>query len=389
MARSKRLSDIGVSRLAARGSRYVTADPELPGHYIRVMPSGAKSYVVVVRDPFGKQVWTTIGATSLFNIDDARAKARDAIKAIKAGEDRAAPESFETIAQQWFKRHVRANRLRTAAEIERCLAKYIYPAWRSREFTSIRRRDVAKLLDTIQDDHGPRQADCVLTIVRSIANWFATRHDDYVSPVVRGMRRTDPKTRKRARILDDDEIRTIWRSAEGAFGAIIKLALLTAQRREKIAAMRWQDVSADGEWQIPTQDREKGTGGALMLPSLAVDIIRAQPRFGSNPFVFAGRGDGHFNGFSPCKRAFDKKVNIAPWVIHDLRRTARSLMSRAAVRPDIAERVMGHAIAGVEGIYDRHSYRDEKAEALRRLAALIETILHPPIDNVVPLVAAK
>ena len=283
---------------------------------------------------------------------------------------------------------MRANGLRTKVEIERCLAKYVYPAWAGRDFMSIRRGDVAKLLDAIQDNHGPRQADCVLTIVRSIANWFASRHDDYVSPVVRGMRRTDPKTRKRARILDDDEIRAIWQTAEGTFGAIIKLALLTAQRREKIAAMRWKDVT-DGEWRIATEEREKGTGGALVLSEIAIDIIRAQPHFASNTFVFAGRGDGHFNGFSPCKRAFDKKVQIAPWVIHDLRRTARSLMSRAGVRPDIAERVMGHAIAGVEGVYDRHSYRDEKADALRRLAGLIETILSPLVGNVVPFVAAQ
>jgi integrase len=391
MARRKTLSDVGVSNLKPRATRYVVADPELPGHYIRVMPSGLMSYVAVTRDPGGKQVWATVGSTSLVGIDEAREKAREAIKAIKAGENRARPDTFKATAENWLKRHVEAKGLRTKIEIERCLAKYIYPAWEGREFTSIRRSDVAVLLDEIEDRHGPRQADAVLTIVRSITNWFATRHDDYVSPVVRGMRRVDPMSSKRARILDDDEVRAVWRQAEanGTFGAIVRLALLTAQRREKIAAMRWEDVTTDGEWRIPAEDREKGTGGSLVLPAMAIDIIRAQPHFGSNPFVFAGRGDGHFNGFSPCKKAFDKKMKIAPWVIHDLRRSARSLMSRAGVRPDIAERVMGHAIPGVEGIYDRHSYRDEKADALRRLAALIETILHPPVGNVVPLVAAK
>jgi integrase len=389
MSRRKSLSDIGVADLKPRAKRYVAPDPELSGLYIRVQPSGAKSYVAVARDPFGKQIWATVGSTNLFGIEEAREMARDAIKAIKAGEDRAAPDSFKSVAEQWLKRHVCANELRTQAEIERCLNKYVFPAWESREFTSIRRGDVAKLLDAIQDKHGPRQADCCLTIVRSISNWYATRHDDYVSPVVRGMRRSDPKRQKRARILDDDEIRTIWRTAEGTFGAIVKLALLTAQRREKIATMRWEDVSVDGEWRIPSEDREKGTGGAMVLPEMALEIIRAQPRFATNPYVFAGRGDGHFNGFSPCKRTLDAKVKIAPWVIHDLRRSARSLMSRAGVRRDIAERVMGHAIVGVEGIYDRHSYRDEKADALKRLAALVETIINPPVGNVVPLVASK
>jgi len=389
VSRRKSLSDIGVADLKPRAKRYVVPDPELVGHYIRVQPSGAKSYVAVARDPFGKQVWATIGSTSLLTIENAREKARSAITAIKAAEDPSPPESFKAVAELWLKRHVHANELRTQAEIERCLKKYVYPAWESREFTGIRRGDVAKLLDAIQDKHGPRQADCVLTIGRSISNWYATRHDDYVSPVVRGMRRSDPKRQKRARILDDDEIRTIWRTAEGTFGAIIKLAFLTAQRREKVATMRWEDVSVDGEWRIPAEDREKGTGGAMVLPEMALEIIRGQPRFATNPYVFAGRGDGHFNGFSPCKRALDAKVKIGPWVIHDLRRSARSLMSRAGVRPDIAERVMGHAIAGVEGIYDRYTYRDEKADALKRLADLIEKIINPPVGNVVSLVAAK
>ncbi len=218
-------------------------------------------------------------------------------------------------------------------------------------------------------------------------NWYASRSDDYISPITRGMRRTDPKTRKRARILDDDEIRAVWSAAKsnGTFGAIIQFALLTAQRREKIASLRWDDVTVDGIWDIPSQEREKGSGGTLVLPGAAVDVIRVQKRIGQNPYVFAGRANGHFSGWSPCKRNFDSKVKVDPWVIHDLRRTARSLMARAGVRPDIGERVMGHTIEGVEGVYDRHSYREEKADALKRLAGLIETILNPPGENVVAL----
>ena len=219
-------------------------------------------------------------------------------------------------------------------------------------------------------------------------NWHESRSDEYTSPIARGMRRTDPKARKRSRILDDDEIRTVWAVAEGngSFGAIIRLALLTAQRREKLAALKWADVSVDGVWNIATEAREKGNGGALVLPEAALAIIQGQKRIGDNPYVFAGRGHGHFVGFSPCKRAFDEKVgNLPRWTLHDLRRTARSLMARAGVRPDVGERVLGHVLTGVEGIYDRHSYRDEKADALRRLAGLIEMILNPPAENVTEL----
>ena len=127
-----------------------------------------------------------------------------------------------------------------------------------------------------------------------------------------------------------------------------------------------------------------------MLPKLAIDIVRAQPQLGDNPYVLAGRGDGHINGFSKAKRTFDQKLaaelpDVPQWQLYDLRRTARSLMSRAGVSSEHAERVMGHAIKGVEGVYDVHEYRDEKADALARLAALVDTIVNPQPANVVPM----
>jgi integrase len=243
---------------------------------------------------------------------------------------------------------------------------------------------VTKLLDVIERENGPRQADYVLAIVRGIMNWHATRDDDYVSPIVRGMARTKPADRKRERILSDDEIRQLWPvlGTRGSFGALLKLALLTGQRREKVAAIRW--VAVDGVWTIPTEAREKGNAASLHLAKSALAIVKAQPRIEGNPYVFPGRGEGHFNGFSPCKRALDEKLAqgkpIAPWVIHDLRRTARSLLSRAGVSVDVAERVLGHVIGG--GVYDRHSYESEKRDALNRLAATVERILNPPDDNV-------
>jgi integrase len=175
----------------------------------------------------------------------------------------------------------------------------------------------------------------------------------------------------------------IWKQAEanGQFGAIIRLLLLTGQRREKVNSMKLADV-VDGIWTIATAEREKGNAGSLALPAQALGIIEAQPRIGENPYVFAGRGNGCYD-ISQSKRPFDAKLPKMPhWTLHDLRRTARSLMSRAGVRPDIAERVMGHAIAGVEGVYDRHSYREEKADALRRLAALVDDIINQRIKPI-------
>ena len=81
----------------------------------------------------------------------------------------------------------------------------------------------------------------------------------------------------------------------------------------------------------------------------------------------------------------EKREPMPPWVLHDLRRTARSLMSRAGVSADVGERVLGHAIAGVRGVYDRHSFFDEKQDALQRLDGLVGQILRPPGPDVVTL----
>ena len=400
MDRRKTLTDRMVAKLKPGPKRRTIPDPDLRGHYIRITPTGAKSFVAVARHPTKKnkkgrplQVWATLGGADVLAIDEARERARSAIQRIKAGEPAFAPppippDSFKAVAENWLQRHVRAKGLRSEYEIARILQKHVYPAFGDREFEAIKRSDVTALLDTVEDGSGPRQADCVLATLSSIMHWQAARVDDYVPPLVRGMRRDDPQAKKRARILDDGEIRAVWTAAEGTFGAFVKLAILTAQRRQKLAAMRWQDVSIDGAWDIPSEDREKGNGGALVLPEIALDIIRARPRV--NAYVLGAR-NGPFTSFARGKRALDARVAerhgepLPPWTIHDLRRTARSLMSRAGVPRDVAEKVMGHVLPGVEGTYDRHEYRDEKADALAKLAGLIVLILDPPVDNVLPL----
>jgi integrase len=281
------------------------------------------------------------------------------------------------VSDDWFRRHVIKKQLRSQAALRRVLDNNILPAWSGRDFESIRRSDVAKLLDSIEDNKGSVAADKALAVIGGISSWYNARHEDYVNPIVRGMRRSNPKERARDRILSDDELKAVWRRAEAndTFGAIVRILLLTAQRLDKVASMKWVDVSIDGSWTIATESREKGNAGVLVLPEMASAIIRTLPRFESNPYVFAGRGESHYNSFGRGKSEFDSKLNIQHWTLHDLRRTARSLMSRAGVRPDVAERVLGHSMNGVEGIYDRHQYREEKARALELLAGLIENIL--------------
>ena len=296
MAKRKTLSDKGVAALKPRAARYAFPDPELRGHYVRVQPSGAKTFVTVACNPAGKQIWSTIGAADTFGIEEARGKAREFIKRVRAGlpAEEVKGETFGDVAANWVKRHVEPKGLRSGKEIKRMLEQHILPAWGNREFISIRRSHVTALLDKVEDNHKARTADYVLNVTRSISNWYAARHDDYTPPIVKGMRRQDPHSQARARILDDAELRAIWKTAEsnGTFGGIVRLALLTAQRRTKVGLMKWADLSIEGEWTIPKEAREKNTAGTLILPDAAIAIVRAQPRLGDNPFVFAGRGNG-------------------------------------------------------------------------------------------------
>jgi integrase len=301
--------------------------------------------------------------------------------------------SFKAVAETWLKQYVEKKRLRTQDEIERILRVYVYPSWERRPFFEIKRLDVNVLLDRVEEKHGAPQADCVLKVLRSIMNWFATRDDNYSSPIVKGMNRDkrDASERARDRILTDDEIRKLWTATDGMdrYGAMVRMLLLTAQRLSKVSAMRWDDISEEGVWTIPSEAREKGNAGELKLPKLALDIIRAQPQVDWNAFVFASsarprRGKSADRSTPPDsfgKRRYelDERLgDIEHWTLHDLRRTARSLMARAGVADNIAERTLGHNIGGVHGIYNRHAYFDEKSEALQKLATVIEQIINPP-----------
>lgn len=387
--RRKTFTDTTIANLQRKHKRYIIADPEQRGLYVRVMRQGAHVFVCVARNGFGRQVWATLGTTSDLTIDEAREKARSAIRRIRKGETpfpapKLAPDSVAIVCEAWLERVARKQRYRTVNEKERVIKKYILPYFKGRTFVDIRRSDVTALLDHIEDNHGAFTADYTLSVLRTIATWVSKRDDAYQPPFVRGMARVSAQARARKRILDDAELRAVWAAADsaGAYGALVKLLLLTAQRRGAVLNIKRSDIDlASGVWNVPQEERAKGVGGELKLPELALDIVRQQPRLVGNDFVFVHRG----MNLERAKTRLDEASGVSGFTLHDLRRTARSLMSRAEVRPDIAERVLGHAIGGVAGVYDRHAYASEKADALRRLAALVGTIINPPVDNVVAL----
>jgi integrase len=386
-----KLTELGVARMKPppRGKQLDITDAHTPGLSLRISYGGAKAWKATWYEK-GRARSIALGRFPILSVAAARKKASAVILDPKAALRQERTETFEQIVESFMRRYVRAQGLRSADHIESRFTRFCYPVWKDRPFEEIRRRDVSMMLDSVEDGSGARTADLVLAHLSTLCNWYAGRSDDYQSPIVKGMKRSKPQARRRK--LTDDEIRGLWAASAdlGTYGAILKMLLLTGQRREKIARMKWSDLSDDGVWTVDTEPREKGNFGKAQLPSAALDIIAQRPRILRNSFVFgAAYGRGYFNVWSKSKEALDVKLGFSPWVLHDLRRTARSLMSRAGVQSEHAERVLGHAIRGVEGVYDQHDYFDEKNEALVRLSVLIMTIIDPPARNVVPIRALR
>ena len=177
------------------------------------------------------------------------------------------------------------------------------------------------------------------------------------------------------------------------------MLLLTGQRRDEVAHISHNEIDRDGIWVIPAERYKTKRANHVPLSKAALALIKSQPKSGDCDLIFPSRAKTPYSGFTKSKAKLDKDVfeaiktqeegaEIKPlpkWTLHDLRRTAKTLMVRAGVRPDISERVLGHVIAGVEGTYDRYSYADEKRDALEKLAGMIDRILNPISTNVAPL----
>lgn len=408
---NRRLTDIAISNLKPQAARYEIRDAASPLRVV-VQPSGHKSFVVRYRSPLdGKPAKLTL--TAGISLAAARKEAADALyevekrrdpsaakKEAKAEQRTVAATTFRSVAEQYMtvKAGMRRDgdkitfgeKIRTAPRRLRDLERAILPTLGHRPVVEIKRSEVVKLLDEIDTESGPVAADRALALIRAIMNWHATRADNFVPPIVKGMARTSTKERARDRILIDDEIRAIWNSKEsGAFPALVRFLLLTGARRAEAARMTWEELDG-GNWILPAS-RNK-TRRDLIRPLSAAALAVIEDQRSGCPFVFS-KDQKAFSAFSRDKVAFDaaigissiKKANDPDWRIHDLRRTARSLLSRAGINADIGERCLGHVIGGVRGTYDRHEFYDEKKHAYGALAALIEQIAHPPRGNVTTL----
>lgn len=370
------------------------------GLALRVSRMGSKSWTYHFTLG-GRRVRMTFGTYPANGVAKAHTLADEARAALEAGRDPrsalAKPETLKAVCEEWYEREGKA--LRTGEDRKATLERLVYPTLGGRPIADIRRSDIVRLLDRIEDDSGPVMADQTLAFIRKVFNWYASRDDDFRSPIVRGMARTKPKARARKRILADDEIRDVWAALEIAdvptcYPPFVKSLLLCATRRNESANMN--SIEIDGDlWTIPGDRYKTKLDHVIPLTAQAKALIAGKPSGfkGNSWFVFSTTGGSlAFSGFSKAKKALDAEIAnlrkasgrdaMPRWTLHDLRRTARSLMSRAKVPTDHAERVLGHVIGGVRETYDRYEYLDEKRDALTQLARLVDFIVHRRIISV-------
>jgi len=197
----------------------------------------------------------------------------------------------------------------------------------------------------------------------------------------------------RERVLSDDEIRAIWKACkDDDFGRIVRLLLLSGCRREEIAGLLWSEINLDtGVMTIAGSRTKNHKTLELTLPALAIDILRSAPRRAGRDYVFGFNGRGGFSGFSYSSMALNSRIveakgkPLAPWVLHDLRRSMRTGLGKLGVAPHISELCIGHVKGGVEAIYDRHRYQREIKAALAVWGDHVAAVVNDRESNVTPL----
>jgi integrase len=416
---AKPLTPIAIANLKPRAKRYEVSDGGCQGLRVVVFPSKRKSFIVRYRFR-GLQRKLTLGSCLIesngegeptespelgtpLSLAAARQLAATALRQAKSGndpatakarqreEERAAEsDTLVAIAAEYLRRKPAGrsdSQLRSDLDLLGTSVLGRLPV------AEIRRGQFTRQLDHIADERGPTRADRVLASLRRMLSWHAAR-SDFISPLGRGGRRTSTKERARTRVLSDPELKAVVATAErrkdDPFAAFVLFILHTATRRSEAAGLRRSELTPDGTvWIIPAQRYKSNRDTLIPLSARAQQILAAMPVLPGDYVFSATDGRQPVGGLTDRKKKFDAACGVENYTVHDLRRTARTLLSRCGVRPDIAEQCLGHALTGVRATYDRHAFESEKAEAFEALAALIETIVRPPTDTVVPISRAK
>ena len=383
MAKTKILTERTVQTAKPKAARYGKPDGIVPGQQLIIQPTGEKSYAIFPRI-HGKQVKITIGDASVLTLAEARIKGKAIIAQAADGIDprevrqeaaRTAADTVEVVVRRYIERYQKVHN-RTWEEVQWRLEREILPAWGKRPITSISRRDVIALLDGIVDRGVPITANRTLTVARKMFNWAIERDLIETSPFdhVKAPAQEVPRDRTHS----DAELALILQATDTLshpFGPYFKLAVLLGQRREEVAGLRWSELDSDlAVWTLPRERAKNGVEHVVPLSPWARSILAGLPRFAGSDFAFTTTGRSSISGFSKAKTALDAEITklndgdpIPPWRLHDLRRSMASTMARLGVALPVVEKLLNHVsgtFSGVQGIYQRHDFADEKRQAL-------------------------
>jgi integrase len=376
-------------------------DSACPGLGVRLTVTGRRSFIVQWTDPATKRkVREPIGAWGALTIDQARDAARVRLGAVAKGinpkaerikarveADRERAEialTFDALVTEWATLHLASRRPRYAAEAERAI-RHAFADIMKRPAARITKADAREALDKLVNAGKASMAGRTLAYARAAFRWAEKRGMVAGNPFQGLPISTRAEARDRA--LSDAELAEVW-AAAGAmgypFGPMIRLAILTLQRREEVAGMRWSEVSDDGEaWIIPAARMKNAKAHVVRLSQAARDVLSAVPKVEGQDLVFSTNGKTPISGFSKAKLTLDRNISEArakaakksgvkpldptPWRLHDLRRTGVSKLASLGVDSIIADKILAHKpgkLNGVAAVYQRHDFAKEQADAL-------------------------
>jgi integrase len=353
-------------------------DGLLPGFYLVVQPTGAKSWAVRYRAG-GRPTKLTIGKVSAIELKKARDLARKHLEAVSKGQNPAAekraaratktitlPETVGALCDEYIKRYLKPNVRRwKAAEGE--IDNHIRPRLGKLPLKDLARAHVRGMVREIEATY-PVAANRALARLNAVLNWAVAEDLIEANPAA-GVKRPTRET-PADRILDDDELKAVWGSVDSlAYPAqqFMRLLILTGQRRDDVRLMHWDEINlAEKTWIIPASRYKSRRPHLVPLTDETVAVLKAMPFKDRGGYVLTTTaGKKPYANVQKPKAAVDKKSGVTGWTLHDLRRTCRTGLSRLGIRSDIAERVIGHAVGGKLGqTYDLYEFAEEKRRAL-------------------------
>lgn len=378
----------------------IVFDDALPGFGIRKFASGKASFFV--KYSIGNQQRKiTLGAVVPGVLTDMRKKASDVLARARLGQDTAAEKEIACLKKtatigELVPRFLEARRdeLRdsTYAEWSRYLLRYWQPLHAS-PVEAVTRRDIVARLDIIATEHGRVAADRAKTALSAFFAWLIDQSYLDQTPVTNIKRRNVNGSRER--VLSEAELVAVWKAAghDSDYGRIVRLLILTGQRREEIAALKWSEINLEARMiELPGIRTKNGLPHIVPLSDAALAIIRATPRRLGRDLLF-GEGEGPYSGWSRAKARLDHRLpDLAHWTIHDIRRSVVTrLGENGFAPPHVIEMAVNHQSghkAGVAGTYNKALHLAERIEALDAWAAHITKMVNAARHDVAPEASA-